>query len=204
MRLTLKRLADGAVITVLVGLGLAPLIPVFTLPAVIVPAAGGLLAAAVVVSLCSWRRFQPLLTMAVFLAVYLLAGPGLAVPELAADSVWPTLRAEQWLVTGATTVWQRLLTVATPVGLGGGFGLAPFLLAYVGAGVGASLAVRLGQKWAPTAALAPFAVTAVSLVLGSRQTVAAVPLGLTAGVGALAWAAWRAKTLQPRRLTALV
>ncbi|MDR2348004.1 MAG: hypothetical protein LBD90_05225, partial [Bifidobacteriaceae bacterium] len=204
MRLTLKRLADGSILTALIGLGLAPLIPVFTLAAVVVPAAGGLLAGVIVATICSWRRFQPLLTLALCAGVYLLAGPAMAVPELASGSVLPTLRAEQWLVTGVTSVWQRLLTVPTPVGLGGGVGLAPFLLAYVGTVAGASAAIRLGAKWAPAAALAPLAVTAASVVLGSRETVAAIPLGLVSGVGAMTWAAWRAKTLMPRRVLALV
>jgi hypothetical protein len=204
MNLTLKRLADGAAVTCLVGLGLAPLIPVFTLPAVVVPALGGLVLGVLVATLCSWRRFQPLLTLATMAGAYLIFGPAMAVPEFATGGLLPSLRAEQWLVTGFTSVWQRLLTVGTPVGLGGGFGLAPFLMAYVGSAVGASLAVRLSFKWAPTAALAPVLVTAGSVVLGARETVAAIPLGLVAGVGAMAWAAWRAKTLQPRRVVALV
>jgi hypothetical protein len=55
MNLTLKRLADGAAIAGLVGLGLAPLIPVFNLAAVLVPAAGGLVAGAIVATVCAWR-----------------------------------------------------------------------------------------------------------------------------------------------------
>ncbi|MDR1118689.1 MAG: transglutaminase-like domain-containing protein [Bifidobacteriaceae bacterium] len=204
MILTLKRLADGVIVTALVALGLAPLIPVFTLPAIVVPALGGLLLGALVASFASWRRLTPLLTLATAAGAYLVFAPAMAVPEYAAAGLFPSLRAEQWLVTGATTVWRRLLTVDTPVGLGGGFGLAPFLLAYVGAVAAASLAVRLGRRWAPAAALAPMTVTALSVVLGTSQTVAVLPLGLVGGLGALAWAAWRAKTLQPRRVLALV
>jgi transglutaminase-like putative cysteine protease len=77
-------------------------------------------------------------------------------------------------------------------------------LAYVGTVVAVSLAVRLDFKRAPLAALAPLAVTAASVVLGARQTVLAVPLGLVAGLGAVLWAAWRSKTLQPGRMVALV
>ncbi|MDR2253253.1 MAG: transglutaminase-like domain-containing protein [Bifidobacteriaceae bacterium] len=204
MRLTLKRLADGAIIAALVLIALAPLVPVFTPPAVIVPAVGGAVAGVTVAAICSWRRLQPLPTMAVFAVVYLLVGPAMAVPEMARGTLWPTAQAERWLVTGVTSVWRRLLTVQTPIGQGGGFGLAPFLLAYVGAAVGVSLAIRLGSKWAPVAALAPLTVTAVCVVFGSRETFAAAPLGVAGGVVAVVWAAWRAKTLQPRRWLALV
>jgi hypothetical protein len=100
---------------------MAPLVPVFTLSAVAVPALGGVLLGTVVATVCAWRRFQPLLTVALFLAAYLLFGPAMAVPEYAAGTLWPSPRAEEWLVTGFTAVWQRLLTVELPVGMGGGF-----------------------------------------------------------------------------------
>ncbi|MDR0366041.1 MAG: hypothetical protein LBH68_04330 [Bifidobacteriaceae bacterium] len=204
MTLTLKRLADAAWITLLVTLALAPMIPVFTLPAIIVPGLGGVVLGAVVAAFAAWRRFQPLLTMALMLAAYLLFGPAMAVPEYASHRVIPTLRAEEWLVVGSTGVWRRLLTVEVPIGPGGGFGLAPFLLAYVGTAVGASLAVRLSFKRAGFAALAPLMVATVSVVLGARESVLALPLGLLTGVGAVTWVAWRSKTLQPRRMVALV
>ncbi|MDR1393939.1 MAG: transglutaminase-like domain-containing protein [Bifidobacteriaceae bacterium] len=204
MRLTLKRLADAVCLVLLVGLALAPLVPVFTWAALIVPTFGGLLLGGLVATLAAWRRWQPLLSLAAAAAAYLLLAPAMAVPEMARFTVLPTGRSELWLVTGLTTVWSRLLTVETPIGLGGGFGLAPFLLAYVGATVGVSLAVRLDYRRAPLAGLVPLAVSVVALVLGTAQSVAALPLGLVVGIGACLWVAWRSKTLQPRRTVALV
>ncbi|MDR1188118.1 MAG: DUF3488 and transglutaminase-like domain-containing protein [Bifidobacteriaceae bacterium] len=200
--LTLKRLADAAVITTLVGLALAPLVPVFTLAAVLVPATGGLALGAAVAGACAWRELPWLKTVAVALGAYLVLGPALATPDLAAGRLWPTWEAEHWLAAGATAIWQRLATVPVPVGRGGGFGLAPFLLAYAGTAAGVSLAIRPPRRRAPWAALAPLPVLAASLVLGTRDTVLALPLGLVIGLGSLAWAAGRSGTLQTRRLVA--
>ncbi|MDR2347222.1 MAG: transglutaminase-like domain-containing protein, partial [Bifidobacteriaceae bacterium] len=199
----LRRLTAGAAPAALVAIGLAPLIPVFTLPVGIVPVLGGVTLGAAVAAWCAWRRWPLLLSLAALAGAYLALGPALAVPELAGAGLWPTWRAEQWLVGGLTAVWRRLLTVDTPVGPGGGFGLAPFALAYFGSATGLSLAVRLGRRRAPAAALAPLVVTAAAVLLGTRQSVLAVPLGLAAGLGALVWAAWLGRTAQPRRLLAL-
>jgi transglutaminase-like putative cysteine protease len=203
VKLTFKRLADGGIVTVLVGLALAPMIPVFGLPGILIPGLGGLLLGASVAALCAWRRLQPLLTMAVMAAGYLLFGPAIALPEMASQRVLPSLEAEQWLLTGLTGVWRRLLTVELPVGGGGGFGLAPFLLAYIGTTVGASLAIRLPYRSAALGALAPIGVTVVAVIMGARESVAAVVLGLAVGLGGAVWAAWRSKTLQLRRAVAV-
>jgi transglutaminase-like putative cysteine protease len=105
-----------------------------------------------------------------------------------------------------TAVWRRLLTAPAPVGAGGGFGLAPFLLAHVGAAVGVSLAGRLPRRRAPWAAAAPAAVLVASLVLGADRPAAGLAaglaVGLALGLGALVWAAWRAQTWQPGRAVA--
>ncbi|MDR2379668.1 MAG: hypothetical protein LBE08_00575 [Bifidobacteriaceae bacterium] len=200
-----KSSAVGACgIVALSGLACAPLIPVFGGAALVRPVVGGLVVGGIVAGVAAWRRLQPLLTAALATATYLLVGPALAVPEYAHWGLVPSLRAEQWLVTGLTTVWRRLLTVPVPVGTGGGFGLAPFLLVYIGAVVGVSAALRLKSRQAPAAALVPLGLVIASVVLGTDRAVAAIPLGLVSGLGALVWAAWRARTLRLARWVALM
>ncbi|MDR1441441.1 MAG: DUF3488 and transglutaminase-like domain-containing protein [Bifidobacteriaceae bacterium] len=197
------RLTHAAAIAALVAVALAPLAPVFTWPGLIRAVLGGLCLGGAVAVLAARRGLAPLPTLAVAVCAYLVVGPALAVPELAAWRLLPTLASEQWLASGLITVWRRLLTVPVPVLPGGGFGLAPFVLAYTGTGVGASLAIRLPHRRAAWAALVPLAVSVVAIILGTRQVVLAVPAGVAMGLGLLAWVSVRSRAFQPRRLVAL-
>jgi transglutaminase-like putative cysteine protease len=187
----------------LVALALGPLAPVFGPAALVRPALGGLALGAGVAALGAWRRWPARSVLAALAAAYLAAGPALAAPELAAGRWWPTWAAEVWLASGFTAVWRRLLSLELPLGPGGGFGLAPFLLAYLGAAAGVSLALRGNPARAGAAALVPLVVAGAAVVLGTRQTGLAAPLGLAGGAAGLVWAAWRAGRLQPRRVVAL-
>jgi transglutaminase-like putative cysteine protease len=199
---------DGGIVAALVGLALAPLGPVFvgvgcSWAPFLRPAGGGLILGAAGAALGAWRRWQPLETVAVLTGAYLVLGPALAAPELAFGGLLPTWPAERWLVTGATAVWQRLLTAPAPVGWGGGFGLAPFVLAYVGAAAAVSVALRAKCGRGAWAALAPLATAAAAVALGTAKPVAAVPFGLVTGLGSVAWAASKRQTLALRRPLAM-
>jgi transglutaminase-like putative cysteine protease len=198
-----RGLAGAAVVLALDAAALAPLIPVFGPRALAAPALGGLGAGAGVAIWCAVRGWARLPTVGAAVGVYLLAGPGLAVPELAAWGVAPSWAGARWSVEGLVAVWSLLMTAPTPVGAGGGLGLAPFALAYLAAAAGVSLAARLPRRRAPAALLAPGAVLVVALILGAKDSAAAGPLGVVGALLALAWAAWCARSLQPRRLAGL-
>ncbi|MDR2378407.1 MAG: hypothetical protein LBD70_03130, partial [Bifidobacteriaceae bacterium] len=59
-----RRLADGAVVTALVGLALAPAAALFSPAALVRPALGGLAAGAAVAAVAAWRRWPPLFALA--------------------------------------------------------------------------------------------------------------------------------------------
>jgi len=197
--------ADAAVLIVALGLALVPLLPVYGLRAAVPPIVGGLVLGAIVALVASWRRWGVLVTTAVAIGGYLLAGGALAAPTTTMFGVLPTVRSLRLLLTGAVTVWKEVLTLDPSLGGSGNLLAAPFLLAFVGAVVSLSIAARVERRavgaWA--AAVAP-TVLALSVLLGTKEAIAPVVAGIVLAGGLAAWIAWRRGSLASRRVVALL
>jgi hypothetical protein len=199
-----RRIVDLLVIALLMAAAVVPLQPVFGGQAVVVPVLTAIVAGLLVAAVTSWRRAHVLIMLAAAVVVYLVTAPAVVVPSMTTQHVVPTDKALTWLGSGLFTVWQRVLTIATPIGPDGGFLLAAYLVAFVGTVVAAGLALRDSARLAAWALLPPAACLLVAIVLGTKTTVLPVVLGIVCAAVALTWLAWRRGTLAGRRLPALV
>jgi transglutaminase-like putative cysteine protease len=196
---------DVVVLVGALGFALAPLGPAFGLRALAPAVIGGLVLGTGAATLGAWRRWSALSVVAVVVVAYFVAGGALAAPGTTVAGVVPTARTLGALAAGAATSWKQVLTLQPPLGATGTLLAAPYLLALVGAA--AAMATTLRVRTPARAALAaavPAAGLVGAIVLGTRQTVVPVASGLALALVLVTWAAWRARTLRPRRVVALV
>lgn len=196
-----SRTVTTVVLVVATALALLPLVPVFGMAAVVAPVVGGLLAGAALALVSARLRWSVLVTAAAAVVVYLVIGTPLAVPSGAVAGVLPSVDSLVLLLTGAVTVWKQVLTLDPSLGAAGNLLVAPLLLAFLGT-LGA-LGVALRTRWGAWAAVVPVVVLGLSVLLGTKETVAPVAAGLVLVGLLLTWASWQAGTLHPRRLVAL-
>lgn len=200
---------DVVVLLGALALALLPLVPVYGTSALARPVLGGLaLGTAVALAAVRWQ-WGRLVTAAVAVLTYLVAGAALAVPDTAVLGVLPGPASMLVLLTGAITVWKEVLTLEPVLGPGGGVLVAPYGLALGGAVLAVATArgeARSGRHTGAGAgaAVVPLAVLALALLLGTKESVAAAPAGVLLPLTLMTWVAWRRGTLAPRRVVAAV
>lgn len=156
----------------------------------VVGAVGGILVAFAAARL----RSTPLVTLLASIAAFTLLGGG-ATPADAVAGVLPGPEVPAGLVYGLVHGWRDLLTTAPPVGIGGGIGVVPYVLSFVGALVAGLL------SWRTRAVLLPVA-PALVVVLASAVFGTQVPASLAVQGGlfaalALLWCSRRADRERP-------
>ncbi len=195
------RWVDVLVPAGLVLLALVPLVPVFASGRLVAAAAGGAVLGTLVATLGAWRRWSTLTVVAATLVVAVV-GSALAAPTTALAGIVPTPQTLGAVGSGAVTSWKQIVTLAPPLGAGGNVLTAPYLLALLAALVAVTVSVRTRRPaWG---LLAPAAVLAVAILLGTVRPLAALPLALVAGLGSLLWATWRTGRLQRGRPVAVL
>lgn len=196
---------DLVVLTGALGFAVAPLVPAFGLRPLAPAVVGGLVLGTGAAALGAWRRWSALVVVAVVVVAYFLAGGALVAPGTTVAGFVPTAGTLGALATGAASSWKQVLTLQPPLGATGTLLSAPFLLALVGAAAATATTLRVRTPArAALAALVPVVGLGGAIVLGTRQTVVPVVAGLSLTLVLLTWAAWRARTLRPRRVVALV
>ncbi|MBO1752407.1 transglutaminase domain-containing protein [Actinotalea sp. BY-33] len=195
---------DVLVLVIALGLALLPLVPVYGWPAATPAILGGLLLGAAIAGAGARWRWPALVTSAVSLVVYLLAGGALAAPTTTVLGVLPSLQTVVQLLASIIRVWKEVLTLDPSLGASGTLLAAPYLLALVGAITAVSAALRAGRRGGAWAGLVPVAVLGLAVLLGTKDTVLPVAAGIAMAVLLLGWAAWRRGNLVPRRVLALV
>lgn len=194
---------DVVVLTLVLALAQLPLVPVFGAGALLLPALAGMLLGVTVSLVSAQLRWGAAVTVAVALTGYLVIGPAVAVPDKAALGFLPTGTSVLALLSGAVTSWKQVLTLDPELGSTGDVLVAPFLLALVGTLGALTVALRAPRRVSALGALAPIAVLVVSVLLGTKVSVAPVPAGVVTVLVLGTWAAWRAGTLAPRRVVSL-
>lgn len=194
---------DAAVLgsaTLLAGL---PMLLVFGLGAGLPALAVGVLLGAGVCALAAHRAWGGMVTLAVVLVAYLLIGPVVAAPTLATAGVLPSVESTSALLRAVVTVWKEVLTLDPELGASGSVLAAPLLLGVLVTGASVSIAARVRGRGAAWAALLPVAALGVSVLLGTKESVAPVAAGVVLTALLLGWVAWRRGQLAPRRVVAL-
>lgn len=195
-------LVDAVVLGATTALALLPLAPVYGLRAVLPAVLGGAALGAGAAAVGVLRRWGVLVTTAVLLTVYVLAGAALATPTTTVLGVVPTADSVVLLLSGAITVWKEVLTLDPSLGGSGNLLVAPYLLGLAGSALAVSVARRTGSRRGAWAALVPLVVLALSVLLGTKATVQPVVAGVLLVLLLAPWVAARRGTLAPRRVVA--
>ncbi|SDH24090.1 transglutaminase-like domain-containing protein [Agrococcus jejuensis] len=110
-----------------------------------------------------WRRWPALWLILVGIAAFVVVAPPLAAPEALAG-ILPTFDAYGIVVPAIWQSWRDILTIAPPVGVGGGVLVAPLLLVLVGSAISSSIVLRAHR--AELAGLVPVAIAAWTILFG--------------------------------------
>lgn len=216
--MTRNRWIDVVVLAVAILLALLVLLPVYGTAAALPAMVGGVLLGGTVVVLARVRGWQPIVVVAVTLAVYLVCGGPLAAPATTVARVVPTLDTLIGLLEGIVTSWKQMLTLEPPLGAVDNLLIVPYLLALAGtvcAGIIATgalpsgpgqgrLAVRVRALRTVVAGLIPVAIGVLAILLGTVEAPLATVVGISLAVLLVTWAAWRLHRWHPRRAVTLL
>lgn len=195
---------DGAVLALATALAMLPLVPVYGLRAAAPPIAGGVLVGTGLALLAARRGWSGLVTSAAGIVAYLVAGAALAAPTTALWGVLPTPTSLVVLLSGSVTVWKQVLTLEPALGGTGNLLAAPYLLGLSGTLIAVTIARRTAPRNAAWAGVVPLVGLALSVLLGTKQTVLPLVVGVLVVLLLAPWVARRRGTLAPRRLVALL
>lgn len=204
MKLTNRRLVDTVILTVLVGLVLLPLVPVYGARAGLIPVLGGLLLGVSVALLAAVRKWSLWIAAALMFGAYLLFGPLLAAPTLALSGVLPGPEVLIALVRALVSVWKEALTMSPPFGRSGTLAALPFLTALFTSGAAVSIIMRAKGRQRLWALVPLIFAAAVGLLFTSPYTVYPVGVGVVVGLVIVGWAFWHAGIVQPKRWVSLL
>ena len=197
---TAERVVNSLAPVVLLAMALAPLEKVYLDAGLFGAMAGGLLLGTAVAVVGAVRRWPTLTVLALAVPVFFLCG-ALAAPSTALGWVLPTPTTWRVMGQGVVTVWKQVLTIAPPLGTGGGLLLLPYLLSFVGALVAVTVSLRARH---PSLSLIPPAVVLVICILfGTRLPVLAGVLGVVGVLVCVGWVARRAGRLELNRVLAV-
>jgi hypothetical protein len=135
------------------------------------------------------------------LAVLLLTGVPLAVPDAAIAGVLPSLDGLQQLLAAVALGWKQLLTISTPVGAYQAL-LVPALVLVLAATV-TSLTIALRARWGELGAIPPVLLFLAGILFGPTRVSWPVPLTLALLVVILLWLIWRRRVRRRTAISAL-
>lgn len=198
-----RPVVTGAVLAAAVLLATLPLSPVFGITQLAPPVVAGVIVGAGIAGISARLHWGAAVTVLVALVAYLVVGSAVAVPELALASLLPSGGSVLALLGGIITSWKQVLTLDPELGSTGNVLVAPLVLTLGGTLAAVTTALRAGRRAGGAAALVPFGVLVVSVLLGTKTTVAPVASGVALVLGVGTWAAWRQRTLAARRVVSL-
>ncbi|MEO6643844.1 MAG: transglutaminase domain-containing protein, partial [Specibacter sp.] len=181
-------LIDGAVLAVLLGLGVLGFGPTFGHDArYLVAGFGAIVLGLAVAALGAHWRLGLVTMVGLAFAGYMLFGSALAAPGEAILGFVPSLASLRGLLLGIMLSWKQLLTLAPPVGISVEVMVVPYLSAFVAAVVAGTLAWRLRcAYWAMIAVVVLF-ITAI--LFGTAQVFLPVLRGSLLSIAAITWLA---------------
>ncbi len=161
----------------------------------VVAAWSGLVLGLVVGHVAGTLRWMALTTFAVLVAVYFLLGGPLAVRDNLLAGFVPTGQTFVDLATWAVTGWKKWLTLLPPVDARGPVLALPWLAGLLGG----ATTLGFARRWAnvPLTAVAPLALLAGSIALGTTQPAALLVQGVGFAAVLVAWLVVRAHRTRP-------
>jgi hypothetical protein len=163
--------------------------PIYQSPALIVLVAGATVLGSAIAVLGALFRWPSAVCLAVSMAVYLVAGVPLAIPDRAFLGILPTTDGLFDLIAGTALSWKQLLTVTLPVGSYQALLVPAFLLVFGTVTVSGSVALR--AKNSELAALGPIVLFLAAIALGPTRATWPLELSLSLTAAILLWLLWR-------------
>lgn len=184
-----QRVADGAVVTVLVAIAAWGFSPVFAGGGWVVATGSALVVGAAIGAASAVGKWPLMPTIAAVVVAYFLLGGGLVLRSTTMAVVVPTLDTVRGLASGAVSAWKDLLTVQVPTEGLETVVLVPFIVALVSGAASVAFALRLRRAgWSVVPAAA---VLVTTIVFGTYHGVAPVAQSAVFVTVAIAWLAWR-------------
>jgi hypothetical protein len=155
----------------------------------------GILLGLFVAHLAASYRWPGVLTLVVLVAVYFLLGGVAAVRNHLVAGFIPSGRTFRDLANTPIHGWKEWLTLLPPVDAFGALVALPFIVGLFGAALSYTIARRWQQPL--LTALAPLALVAGSIFLGTKQPAGRLLQGAVAGLLLIGWMAMRAHRNRP-------
>ncbi|MFQ6171014.1 DUF3488 and transglutaminase-like domain-containing protein [Oryzobacter sp. R7] len=192
---TRDALVDAAFATVLVVIALVGLRTGFLGVQWMVAAGVGLVLGLVIGHLAAAWRWLAVTTLVVLAAVYLLLGGPVAVRDNLIGGVLPTLQTVRDLAEWSVLGWKRWLTLLPPVDARGPVLALPWLAGLLGG----ALTLGVARRWSsvPATAVAPVALLAGSIALGTLEPAAILVQGTGFALVLVGWLVVRAHRTRP-------
>lgn len=146
---------------------------------------GGLLLGALVALAGHLLRLGPWPVALLLGLAYLVAGPGLAVPDVATGGVGPNTVAVKQLLLGAVESWRDSLTAPVPLGTAGAVLVVPFASALVAGALAGVLLWR--SRWPAAAGLVLVALFGCAAAFGDVNAPHALQRGLLLVIALVVW-----------------
>ncbi|QWT24554.1 transglutaminase-like domain-containing protein [Subtercola sp. PAMC28395] len=184
------QLIDLAYLAAVLGISVLGFAPIFGGFGYLIGGFGGLLLGLGIAYLGARLRWDALVVAAATIVAYFVLGGGLALRSTTIAGVIPSLDTLSGLAFGAVLSWKQLLTVQAPVAGFDQLLIVPFLSSLLAGVISASLALRLRQRWA-TALIPVVALFALSISLGTHETVEPLVRGVLLAGLSIGWVAFR-------------
>ena len=179
------QLEDGVFVLVLCALGLVGFRTTYTGWTYLAVGMAGLVLGGVIAHLATALRQSVVPVIAAVIAAFFLLGGVLTLRSAGPSSAFPTLDTLRSLARLGIHSWKDLLTTLPPVDGHGPLLVVPYILGLVCGAAGVTIARRTPRAWPP--AVAPLAVLAASILLGTAHSASRVLQGAVFAVVALGW-----------------
>jgi hypothetical protein len=157
-------------------------------PQLVILVIAATLAGSVIAILSARFRWSSLVTLLVTLAVYLLIGVPLAIPDSAIFGVLPSMTGLTDLLAGTALSWKQLLTITLPVGSYQAL-LVPALILVLGSTT-ISLVTALRARFGELGAIGPIVLFIVAILFGPGFSTLPLPASLGLLAATLVWLIW--------------
>lgn len=162
--------------------------PVYQSPVFLTVAVGAIVLGTAV-ALIGWLfRLHGVFVIALAIAVYLVAGVPLAMPDRMGEGLLPSPAAFLALVTGTASAWKELVTILVPVGSYQGL-LIPALVAIFGTTV-ITVSAGLRMRHPEFAVVWPIVLLVIAIAFGREDSWYPLAIGLSLLVIILGWLIW--------------
>jgi hypothetical protein len=188
---------DLAVLTTLTVLALLGFSPVFAGGGYLLAGTGGLVIGTTAALVAARLGLGIVLSAALAVGAYVIAGPGLAMPTRAFSGFTAWGESTLDVLLGTVFAWRDVVNLAVPVGAPDHVGVLPYVAGWIAGLVSGTIVSRWyatrprGPVASAVGVLAPLALFVTSVLTGTQEPFLALPRGVAVAALAIVWLSWR-------------